>query len=187
ASHACPIVPILLPTEVTAPPLETLRADPDRVYRPVVVASDGLRAVIERASREISGDPIDPDAWLRSSYRPTPTIIEAARALYAHHSVEAIARFDAGAENLSVTSERLEELIDGARAAREKVICFVTGVPGAGKTLVGLNLATRHRRQEDLTHAVFLSGNGPLVAVLREALTRDEFERRQRAGDSVRK
>jgi hypothetical protein len=72
-------------------------------------------------------------------------------------------------------------------ADREKIICFVTGVPGAGKTLVGLNVATRHRREEDLTHAVFLSGNGPLVAVLREALTRDEVARRKRDGQNVRK
>ena len=112
---------------------------------------------------------VDADAWARASYHPTPTIVEAARALYAQHSVEAIARFDAGAQNLHVTSRRIEELVDEAQAKGRKRICFVTGVPGAGKTLVGLNLATR-REEDEPTHAVFLSGNGPLVAVLREAL-----------------
>ena len=129
---------------------------------------------------------MDADAWARASYHPTPTIIEAARALYAQHSVEAIARFDAGAQNLHVTSRRIEELVDEAQAKGRKRICFVTGVPGAGKTLVGLNLATR-REEDEPTHAVFLSGNGPLVAVLREALTRDEVARRKQQGEKVRK
>ena len=120
-------------------------------------------------------------------YHPTPTIIEAARALYAQHSVEAIARYDAGAQNLRVTSSRIEELVDEAREQKRKLICFVTGVPGAGKTLVGLNVATRRRDVDQPTHAVFLSGNGPLVAVLREALTRDEVARQKSVGIRVRK
>ncbi len=90
--------------------------------------------------------------------------------------------------NLRVTSLRIDEIVNEAVAKHQKVICFVTGVPGAGKTLVGLNVATRHRRElEQPTHAVFLSGNGPLIAVLREALTRDEVARRKRAGERVRK
>ena len=113
---------------------------------------------------------LDEQQWSGAPYHPTPTIIEAARALYAQHSVEAIARYDAGAQNLRVTSSRIEELVDEARAQKRKLICFVTGVPGAGKTLVGLNVATRRRDVDQPTHAVFLSGNGPLVAVLREAL-----------------
>jgi hypothetical protein len=76
--------------------------------------------------------------------------------------------------------------VKDARAKKHKVICFVTGVPGAGKTLVGLNLATR-RGSDEPTHAVFLSGNGPLVAVLREALTRDEVARRKMLGEKIRK
>ncbi len=129
-----------------------------------------------------------PDVWSSAPYHPTPTIVEAARSLYAQHSVDAIARFDAGAKNLRVTSRRIEELADEARVKGRKRICFVTGVPGAGKTLVGLNLATRKRDADEPTHAVFLSGNGPLVAVLREALTRDEVARRKKQGDKeVRK
>jgi hypothetical protein len=121
-----------------------------------------------------------------ASYEPSPTIIEAARALYSRHSVEAISRSDAGARNLRVTSRSVEAVIDQARTAREKAIVFVTGVPGSGKTLVGLNVATRHRRTEEPTHSVFLSGNGPLVAVLQEALTRDEVARQHRRGAPVR-
>lgn len=102
--------------------------------------------------------------------------------------VAAIARFAAGADNLRLTSHRIDDIVDRAMAERQKVICLVTGVPGSGKTLVGLNVATRHRREvEELTHAVFLSGNGPLVAVLREALTRDEVARKTRDGQKVRK
>jgi hypothetical protein len=113
--------------------------------------------------------------------------VQAAQALYAQHSVEAIARSEAG-ENLTVTSKRVEEVIDLARRSGQKAIVFVTGVPGAGKTLVGLNIATRRSEPESPTHAVFLSGNGPLVAVLREALVRDEVARRKSKGEQkVRK
>jgi hypothetical protein len=101
--------------------------------------------------------------------------------------VEAIARYDAGAQNLRVTSQRIEQLLDEARASRRKLICFVTGVPGAGKTLVGLNVATERREIDQPTHAVFLSGNGPLVRVLHEALTRDELDRQRKQGNRVRK
>ncbi len=122
--------------------------------------------------------PADPRRGVgRPPYQPTPTIIiEAGRALYARHSVEAISRSDAGAKNLRVTSVGVEEIIERSRANREKSIVFVTGIPGAGKTLVGLNVATR-RRTFGEARAVYLSGNGPLVAVLQEALTRDELAR----------
>jgi hypothetical protein len=96
-------------------------------------------------------------------------------------------RYDAGAQNLRLTSCRIEELVDEARVSKHKLICFVTGVPGAGKTLVGLNIATRRRDATQPTHAVYLSGNGPLVAVLREALTRDELGRHRDCGLRIRK
>jgi schlafen family protein len=185
ASHAVPIVPILVATEATESPPVSLHADEDKVYRPVPVHPDGFRPVLELALKTIAASPINAEEWARAPYRPTPTIVEAARALYAQHSVEAIARCDA--QDLSKTSRRIEELVDEANADRRKLICFVTGVPGAGKTLVGLNIATRRREEEEPTHAVFLSGNGPLVAVLREALTRDEYARRKADGEKVRK
>ena len=186
ASHAASIIPILIATEATQCPRPELVADADKVYRPIVVDPENFRSVLDAALAKISGHVVDADAWARASYHPTPTIVEAARSLYAQHSVEAIARFDAGAQNLHVTSRRIEELVDEAQAKGRKRICFVTGVPGAGKTLVGLNLATR-REEDEPTHAVFLSGNGPLVAVLREALTRDEVARRKQQGEKVRK
>jgi hypothetical protein len=184
ASHAVPIVPILIATEATESPSAVLHLDDDKVYRPVPVHPDGFQGVLESAL-QTPGSVINEEEWACAPYRPTPTIVEAARALYAQHSVEAIARCDA--QDLSKTSRRIEELVDEANADRRKLICFVTGVPGAGKTLVGLNIATRRREEDEPTHAVFLSGNGPLVAVLREALTRDEYARRRVQGEKVRK
>jgi hypothetical protein len=184
ASHDVPIVPILLATQARIEPFvltETSQA-PDGVYRPICSTTQQLRAVIDALCRKSDEVPIDAQAWVTSPYHPTPTIIEAAKALYASHSVEAIARHDAGAINLRVTSRRVEELIDDARQNQRKLILFVTGVPGAGKTLVGLNVATRRREEASPTHAVFLSGNGPLVAVLRAALTRDASDRRRQSG-----
>ena len=186
ASHGASIVPILIATEASECPHTEWVADADKLYRPIVVDRRNFRSVFDTAVAEISGPIVDADAWSRASYNPRPTIIEAARALYAHHSVEAIDQFDAGEQNLAITSRRVEELVDDARAKSLKRICFVTGVPGAGKTLVGLNLATR-REENQPTHAVFLSGNGPLVKVLQAALTRDELARHKKQGDKVRK
>jgi hypothetical protein len=107
-------------------------------------------------------------------------------ALYAGHGVAEISRSDAGAKNLSRTSAAVEAIIDDCRANRQKAICFVTGVPGAGKTLVGLNVATKHADKGEL-HSVFLSGNGPLVAVLHEALARDQVRRSESRNQSIRK
>jgi hypothetical protein len=135
----------------------------------------------------VRGEILDVRGWASASYRPTPSILEAARTLYAQHTVEAIARYDAGAVNLRVTSQRIEDLVDEAKRQERKIICFVTGVPGAGKTLVGLNVATRNREVGQPTHAVFLSGNGPLVAVLREALVRDEVARQKGNGNRIRR
>jgi len=176
ASHNVAIAPILVATEAK-PMSSKFEADTDNVYRPIMANANNFRETLEVGLSIATGSALDAQAWARASYRPTPTIIEAARALYAQHSVEAIARFDAGAQNLHTTTKRIEELVDEARSTGQKFICFVTGVPGAGKTLVGLNIATQRRDEEAPTHAVFLSGNGPLVAVLREALTRDEYSR----------
>jgi hypothetical protein len=177
ASHGVTIVPILVPTEATASSTVTLNADADGVFRPIKVHPEGFRPALDLALGCISTTRVDHLVWAQSPYRPTPTIVEAARALYAHHGVDAIKAFDAGKQNLGVTSRRIEELIDEAKTESRKIICFLTGVPGAGKTLVGLNVATQHARTDNPTHAVLLSGNGPLVAVLRAALSRDEKAR----------
>ncbi len=182
ASHHLPIVPILVATDAATAPAVRLHKDPDAVFRPVAVNRSTFRDAVDLALREAAEASIDGEQWSAAPYRPTPTIIEAARALYAQHSVEEIARHDAGAENLAVTSRHIEELVVEAKAKTRKLILFVTGVPGAGKTLVGLNVATRRRDADLATPAVYLSGNGPLVAVLREALTRDEFRRQCELG-----
>lgn len=187
-SHRQPIVPILIPTESKEHAVTGLKVSDDGVAEPVSVSSTDLRRVMH-LGLSLASDitPIVPLAWARSSYRPTPTIIEAARALYARHSVAEISRSDAGATNLRVTAGRIGSLIEKARTESLKVICFVTGVPGAGKTLVGLDVATQRSEAASTTHAVFLSGNGPLVAVLREALARDEVNRRKFLGERIRK
>ena len=185
-SHVPRIVPMLVATEAKSSPYISLEIAPDGVARPILVQRDRARSIIRDLVRLLPGERVDELAWSTSEYRPTPTIVEAARALYAQHSVAAIARHDAGAINLRLTSRRVHELIDEARTHGRKIICLVTGVPGAGKTLVGLNVATQ-RRETSLTHAMFLSGNGPLVEVLREALTRDELARRRAAGERIAK
>lgn len=112
-------------------------------------------------------------AWGNSRYAPTPTIIEAAQALYRNHSVDDISRNDAGAQNLTETTAAISRIIDDCKVNGRKGICFVTGVPGAGKTLAGLNIANSRHQFEANEHAVFLSGNGPLVDVLQAALAKD--------------
>lgn len=187
ASHHASIIPILVATY--APQSETVLPAPhaDDVFPPIRCNSEGLRHLIQAGLDRAVGNCLDAKEWGDSPYQPTPTIIEAAQTLYAQHSVEAIARHDAGARNLKVTSQRIEELVEEARQKKRKIIVFVTGVPGAGKTLVGLNVATKKRDQSQPTHAVFLSGNGPLVEVLREALTRDEVARLRKRLDTTRK
>jgi len=185
ASHHASLVPILIATNSQESAKALLQVDADNVYRPIQVSLEGFRKALDTTLEQISGATLNENQWANAPYHPTPTIIEAARSLYAHHSVEAIKTFDASRRNLQVTSRRIEELVDEARKLGRKIICFVTGVPGAGKTLVGLNIATRRRNHDEPTHAVFLSGNGPLVEVLREALTRDEFNRRKAKGEKV--
>ena len=124
-------------TEATASAALRFHADEDKVYRPIHVHPAGFREAIDIGLQTVTDEVIDSQKWPSAPYHPTPTIVEAARALYAQHSVEAIARYDAGAQNLRVTSSRIEELVDEARIQRRKLICFVTGIPGAGKTLSG--------------------------------------------------
>jgi len=120
---------------------------------------------------------IDPLEWVNSSYQPTPTIIEAAKALYKDHNVEAISRSDATHTNLSLTCDTIKEIIAYSKEHKQKSICFVTGVPGAGKTLAGLNVATSLMDAEEKEYSTFLSGNGPLVTVLQRALAVDKSKR----------
>lgn len=183
ASNDAQVWPILVATNANVADAAWEPASPDGVRPPYRSGSVQLGNAIRIAVAGSKGSPINGEEWGTAPYHPTPTIIEAARTLYANHSVEAISRHDAGAKNLQLTSVGVEEIIERSCSRREKSIVFVTGVPGAGKTLVGLNIATRRRTLGD-ARAVYLSGNGPLVAVLQEALTRDEFNR---AGNNDRK
>jgi len=180
-SHAAAMFPILCATEAAWGDARWRSPHADGV-RPPFRANGGMLGRAIRLAIEAAGPSaaaLDPAAFGTGVYSPTPTIIEAARSLYARHTVHDITRSDAGAVNLAATGTCIEEIIAESRARGRKAIVFVTGVPGAGKTLVGLNVATRHGRETDVAHAVFLSGNGPLVAVLREALARDELSRRR--------
>jgi hypothetical protein len=186
-SHHAPIIPILICTQAKEGHRELSKPFADQVYEPLSTNPEGLLTLIKAALATIEASALATEAWVCSPYQPTPTIIEAAQSLYSRHSVEAISRHDAGARNLAITSKRVEELIEQAARQGEKHIIFVTGVPGAGKTLVGLNVATKKRDEHQQTHAVFLSGNGPLVEVLREALARNEVQRLKASGQKSRK
>lgn len=176
-SHNLPIVPILIPTAAPPQPLPGINWAADLVAEPLCISAANLPQAIEMAVKQCSALPIDAISWSQSGYQPTPTIVEAALALYRQHDVKEITRSEAGADNLGLTARRVEQVIEDAKTNSRKAICFITGVPGAGKTLAGLNLATSRAERHSDEHAVFLSGNGPLVDVLREALARDKAER----------
>jgi hypothetical protein len=187
-SHACVIAPILVATRAEPGAHSTrIERQSDGTLLPMNATADTLGDVIARSLTETAGPVIDPGQWEQGRYSPTPTIIEAAMALYAGHGVSEISRRDAGAINLTQTSESIADVIRFARGKSHKCVCFVTGVPGAGKTLVGLNIATQHIDKKSDLYSVFLSGNGPLVAILREALTRDRVEREKARGRKVKK
>ncbi len=187
-SHKTCIAPVLILTEAkTNSPIIETTVLKDGLLQPIVTNVKMLKDVIKDVLLFSDEPIINVKEWEEGSYRPTPTIIEAAVALYAGHDVEEISRSDAGAINLKQTSSTVSEIIRKSKETRKKAICFVTGVPGAGKTLVGLNIATTHNDKKDEEYSVFLSGNGPLVAILREALTRDRVKQEKEKGKKVKK
>jgi hypothetical protein len=189
SSYSRFVLPVLVATNA-APMADVIRATPqnDKLLCPVRCTPDSLIHVIHSVLDFAKDDPaIDAMEWQKGRYWPTPTIIEAALALYRGHSVTDISRNDATATNLTVTSDAISDIVRAAKEGGLKAICFVTGVPGAGKTLVGLNTATKHHDRNDSLFSVFLSGNGPLVAVLREALARDHIVNERSAGRRLRR
>lgn len=184
-SHA--IFPILCATQAKSIHVN-LATKEDNVFHPMLVSSLSFRPTLDLCLGTCSSsDSSWQHSWATSGYHPTPTIIEAAQALYAGHSVQEISRNDAGVYNLSRIVAAVTEIIDDAKTNKEKVICFITGVPGAGKTLAGLSIASSWQDPISEQHAVFLSGNGPLVKILREALVRDEIERAKTVGKKLKK
>ena len=188
-SHGKVVVPILVSTGATgSDSTQTLSVHSDRLVASLRVGPSSLRTCISTVLERFGGETsIDGSAWYSSRYKPTPTIIEAATALYNGHAVAEISRSDAGGRNLERTTDAIETLISDAHAGSYKAICFVTGVPGAGKTLIGLNVATKHFDRGSDLYSVFLSGNGPLVKILQEALARDKVVRDHAAGKVTRK
>ena len=175
-SHSLPVAPLLVAT--AAPERENdYGACEDGFIEPVLLGSSGLGQAIRKIAEKHGGATnIDPRTWESASYRPTPTIIQAALALYAGHSVADITRSESGAENLTRTTDTIEDIIRKSKRFGRKSICFVTGVPGSGKTLAGLNLTSKNQDINKDEHAVFLSGNGPLIHVLQEALAQNRVE-----------
>lgn len=171
-SHHEKIIPFLISTK--APNIENIFEVNDNLFKPLKGNKDNIIEIITRTLSFGRGNKINHTYWENSIYKPTPTIIEASQALYRGHSVSEISRSDAGAINLSKTTDCINRIIEKSKTTSSKSICFLTGVPGAGKTLAGLNIANERRKAHEDENAVFLSGNGPLVYVLREALVRDE-------------
>jgi hypothetical protein len=186
-SHDKVLVPILVATRAERRPIRLEKsAIDDGVFRPIFANEASLGAALEDALNWAPPGVIRAQEWDGGRYKPTPTIVEAAMALYAGHGVAEISRRDADAKNLTATTQAIEDIVSACKAQRKKAVCFVTGVPGAGKTLVGLNVATMHADAGEL-HSVFLSGNGPLVSVMQEALARDQVRREKEANKILRK
>lgn len=185
-SHNRKLIPILVATNGTDLKTE-LRKFEDELFEPLLATETNFRKTIEQALIISNGNPVNGFEWANSLYKPTPTIIEAAQALYKGHNVKEISRSDSGAKNLSLTANCISEIIDYSKNNSRKSICFVTGVPGAGKTLAGLNIASLRTKVAADEHAVFLSGNGPLVDVLREALARDKVNEAKETGERLLK
>ena len=180
-SHDRTIVPVLVATKAAQAPLN-ITTWSDKVASPILANRETLLPCMRSLLHQLGSADCDPLVWAASAYKPTPTIVQAAQALYQGHDVRDISRSEAGAENLSRTSAYIASVIDEAKRNHTKSVCFVTGVPGSGKTLAGLNIANERMKAHDDEHAVFLSGNGPLVTVLREALALDEVEQSRVAG-----
>lgn len=170
------IVPILICSSASSKD-NVIYSYEDRIIKPLLCNAQNLQNTIFSVLSLYNENSFNYQDWENSLYLPTPTIIEAAQALYSNHNVEDISRSDAGAYNLSVTTKKINDIIDYSKLNNKKSICFITGVPGAGKTLAGINIANERHKFEENEHAVFLSGNFPLVDVLQEALARDEKSR----------
>lgn len=188
-SHESILIPILIATNASNSIIEfKTTSHNDFLFKPVKTNSKDLKTTIDKALELLGNEEKSIDSsYAKGSYQPIPTIIEAAVSLYKNHTVEEITKSDSDAKNLSQTTTYISEQIKIAKAKGKKIICFVTGVPGAGKTLVGLKVATDHLDKELGDSSVYLSGNGPLVAVLQEALARDKVEQEKSKGNRITK
>tara|TARA_B100000780_G_scaffold273270_1_gene236595 strand:+ start:1298 stop:3262 length:1965 start_codon:yes stop_codon:yes gene_type:complete len=183
-SHKAKLIPVLVATNAQSQEPEIIKISK---FKDVAKTNkENLKETLKKFLDE-SKNYINYNSWENSIYKPTPTIVEAAQALYKGHNVKEISRSDSGTINLSKTASCLNRIIEDSKINNKKTICFVTGVPGAGKTLAGLNIANDRMKADEDEHAVFLSGNGPLVDVLREALARDLVKTSKENGESITK
>lgn len=162
----------------------------DMVVNPLVTGKGGILTLINAVLNRFPNEMPVKSNWIISPYAPTPTIIEAAKSLYENHTVEDITRHEADKVSTDRTIAYILDVIRNSKANQEKSICFVTGVPGAGKTLVGLDVAVKQTYQGqdepiEEEQAVYLSGNGPLVAVLNEALAQDNYKKNKGTGKKL--
>ena len=183
------IVPILVATKHRSTSTEIqMSVYDDRVVNPLVTGEKGVSSLIGEVLSRFPNEPAVNPNWIISPYAPTPTIIEAAKTLYENHTVEDITRHEADDVSTDRTISYVLDVIQNSKANLKKSICFVTGVPGAGKTLVGLDVAIKQTYQGQKEPvkdegAVYLSGNGPLVAVLTEALAQDNYKKCRDRGE----
>lgn len=175
-SHEAPIVPVLVSTEASFDDVD-LNALPSTSRAQCAGSSSLATLLLRLVELHGRGKQIDVAVWSVGRYRPTPGILEAARDVYAGHEIRALSA--SYADNLDLTVDSLREAVQQARRDSIRRVCFVTGVPGSGKTLAGLNAV--HHHLDGLSEqalGAYLSGNGPLVEVLRYAIATD-LQRRQ--------
>lgn len=187
-SHDRTIIPILIPTKYSKfTDIFQPSVYDDAIYNVLVTGASGLQGILQKVLEREQSPAGGIKDWEISPYSPTPTIVEAARTLYANHSVEDITRHEADSVSTDATIAYILDVIESCKQKGCKGICFVTGVPGAGKTLVGLDVAVKQTYKDgniDTDNgAVYLSGNGPLVAVLTEALARDNKNKCRARGE----
>ncbi|MEJ0016261.1 MAG: DUF2075 domain-containing protein [Acetobacteraceae bacterium] len=168
-SRTVPVVPVLVATSATPGAMQW-----PLYWHGVTPVLDAGAATLADLLGEIArrvpagSQSLDPVAWEAAPYRPVPTIVEAATMLYARHGVADIAAARADVGNLTRTTAAIRSAVDHARRTKRHEVVFVTGIPGAGKTLCGLQSVFGAD-----TQAAFLTGNLPLVHVMREALARN--------------
>ena len=183
-SHDKTIVPILIITNEDTNLLVSYEKAEDNIYKTINSTPQNLEKIISFVINKENKSKFDYRNWESLPYEPTPTIIEAAKQLYASHGVKDLNKSEGDRENLKITRDSVIEIIKNSKMNNEKSICFITGVPGAGKTLAGLDIIrdlTSDNKEEDI-RSVYLSGNLPLVTVLRESLARDKASK-----DKIRK
>lgn len=168
------LIPILVATEAETTNNQ-IELHENNIFTILKANKENLYDIISKICQDYKTD-TDLSNWSKSKYTPTPSILEAARKLYETHEVEDIKTYSSDDLFLAETEQSIDEIITNSKNNNQKSIIFLTGVPGAGKTLIGLNTATKRSVTDD-EPAVFLSGNGPLVKVLQEALARDSSKR----------